>query len=113
MENETRTCQACKREMGSRSRRFRCDTCRNFFCVRCCNCHGARESRSTECRSCQFTRESKPRALEAEQKAAHWLHLGNLAKERGEHEKAERHFERSQKHHDDMNRFLGNGDGST
>ena len=49
---------------------------------------------------------------EAEQKAAYWLYLGNLASERGEHEKAERHYAKSQKWHDLMNHLLGNGDGS-
>ncbi len=52
------------------------------------------------------------KAREAEQRAAHWLHLGNLASERGDAALAERHYARSQKHHDDMNRYLGNGDGS-
>jgi hypothetical protein len=55
---------------------------------------------------------STERAREAEQKAARWLHFGNLASERGDLEKAERHYERSQKWHDLMNIYLGNGDGS-
>ena len=55
---------------------------------------------------------TKERAREAELKAAMWLHRGNLACERGDKELAERHFGRSQKHHDEMNRLLGNGDGS-
>jgi len=38
--------------------------------------------------------------------------LGNLAKERGEAAKAERHYERSQRWHDRMNEYLGNGSGS-
>lgn len=48
-------------------------------------------------------------AREAEQKAAHWLHLGNLASERGDTVLAERHYDKSQKHHDAMNHYLGNG----
>lgn len=51
----------------------------------------------------------KTQAQEAEEKAAYWLHLGNLASERGETAKAERHYERSQKWHDKMNQLLGNG----
>jgi hypothetical protein len=51
-------------------------------------------------------------ALDAEQKAAHWLYLGNRASERGEREKAERHYARSQRWLDAMNRALGRGDGS-
>jgi len=49
---------------------------------------------------------------EAENMAAHWLYLGNRASERGENEKAERHYARAQKWHDKMNRLLGLGDGS-
>ena len=52
------------------------------------------------------------KAREAERVAAHWLYRGNKAKERGDLDMAERHFARSQKHHDEMNRYLGNGDGS-
>jgi hypothetical protein len=51
---------------------------------------------------------TKKRLLEAEQNAAHWLYLGNKAAERGERDKAERHYERSQKWHDRMNQLLGN-----
>jgi hypothetical protein len=58
------------------------------------------------------THKNSQKAQEAEQMAAHWLHLGNLASERGEDEKAERHYARAQKHQDAMNRYLGNGDGS-
>ena len=46
------------------------------------------------------------RAREAEQRAAYWLHRGNLADERGDMEQAERHYARAQKHHDAMNRYL-------
>lgn len=49
------------------------------------------------------------KARHAEQRAAYWLHLGNKAAERGEKSKAERHYERSQKWHDRMNKALGNG----
>jgi len=52
------------------------------------------------------------KAIDAEQKAAHWLYLGNKAAERGEKAKAERHYEKAQKWQDAMNRALGNGDGS-
>ena len=45
-------------------------------------------------------------------KAAQWLHRGNIAAERGQHELAEKHYEKSQKWHDRMNEALGNGDGS-
>jgi hypothetical protein len=45
----------------------------------------------------------------AERLAAHWLYLGNRASERGEQEKAERHYERAQRWHDRMNALLGNG----
>lgn len=44
--------------------------------------------------------------------AGMWLYRGNRAAERGEYEKAERHYERSQKWVDKMNRLLGNGDGT-
>ena len=40
-------------------------------------------------------------------KAARWLHLGNLASERGEKDKAERHYQRSQKWHDKMIELSG------
>ena len=43
---------------------------------------------------------------EATEMAAYWLHLGNLASERGEKELAERHYARSQKWHDKMNDLL-------
>ena len=46
--------------------------------------------------------------LSAERQAAYWLHLGNLASERGEKALAERHYARSQKWHDRMNKGLGN-----
>jgi hypothetical protein len=52
--------------------------------------------------------EDKARLLHAEQMAAYWLHFGNLASERGEEEKAERHYQRAQKWHDEMNELLGN-----
>jgi hypothetical protein len=47
------------------------------------------------------------RMLSAERQAAYWLHLGNLASERGNKELAERHYARSQKWHDRMNKDLG------
>lgn len=40
-----------------------------------------------------------------------WQYRGNRAVERGDEELAERHYERSQKWRDKMNRLLGNGDG--
>ena len=55
----------------------------------------------------------RERLTEAEAMAGYWQHLGNLAAERGNHELAERHYERSQKWRDTMNRLLGNGDGRT
>ena len=53
-------------------------------------------------------RNDRERLHKAEHMAALWLHRGNLARDRGEHEKAERHYMRSQKWHDEMNRLLGN-----
>lgn len=47
--------------------------------------------------------------IEATEKAAMWLHRGNLAAERGDHDLAERHYERSQKWHDRMNDLRGEG----
>ena len=55
---------------------------------------------------------NKSKARDAEQKAAHWLYLGNKAAERGENEKAERHYAKAQRWQDAMNRALGNGDGA-
>ena len=49
--------------------------------------------------------------IDAEEKAGYWLSLGNQAAERGEHEKAERHYAKAQRWQDRMNRILGNGDG--
>jgi len=46
--------------------------------------------------------------LSAERQAAYWLALGNLASERGDNKLAERHYARSQKWHDRMNKDLGN-----
>lgn len=43
---------------------------------------------------------------EATDKAAMWLYRGNLASERGDSAKAERHYERAQKWHDAMNELL-------
>jgi hypothetical protein len=81
--------------------------------------HTRGDSPRYPCRICKKTMSSeqmaflnKEQAREAEQKAAMWLHWGNLARERGDRDLAERHFGRSQKHHDEMNRLLGNGDGS-
>ncbi len=54
------------------------------------------------------TMDSKRELQKAEQMAAKYLHLGNLASERGDKELAERHYERSQKYHDKMNHQLGN-----
>ena len=54
-------------------------------------------------------RDSKDRPVDrATQMAARWLHYGNKATERGDHELAERHYDRSQKWHDKMNGLLGN-----
>ena len=52
------------------------------------------------------TNERNSQIREAEQKAAGWLHWGNLASERGEKAKAERHYERAQKWHDRMNELI-------
>lgn len=49
----------------------------------------------------------KEKILHAEAMAAYWLSLGNEAEERGEKEKAERHFERAEKWQDKMNELLG------
>ena len=46
---------------------------------------------------------------DAEQMAAMWLHRGNLAAERGDKEKAERHYDRAQKWHDRMNELIEKG----
>lgn len=40
--------------------------------------------------------DKEKRLEEAEYKAAYWLHLGNLACERGKPDLAERHYERAQ-----------------
>ena len=44
----------------------------------------------------------------ATEMAGLWLYRGNVARERGQMELAERHYERSQKWHDKMNELLGN-----
>lgn len=49
----------------------------------------------------------KEKITEATERAGHWLALGNAAEERGESEKAERHYERAQKWQDKMNELLG------
>jgi len=46
--------------------------------------------------------------LSAKRQAAYWLALGNLATEISQKELAERHYARSQKWHDRMNKYLGN-----
>ena len=51
---------------------------------------------------------SGDRLVSATEKAAKYQHLGNLAAERGQKEKAERHYEQSQKWRDKMNKLLGN-----
>jgi Tfp pilus assembly protein PilF len=55
---------------------------------------------------------TKQALREAEEMAELWTYRGNVASERGESEKAERHYERAQKWLDKTNRLLGNGDGS-
>lgn len=51
---------------------------------------------------------SKPDPIQhATAMAAMWLNRANEAAERGEHEKAERHYERSQKWHDRMIELSG------
>lgn len=57
-----------------------------------------------------MTTEAAERLAEAERLAGYWLYLGNVAADRGELEKAERHYMRSQKWHDTMNDLLGQGD---
>ena len=49
---------------------------------------------------------------EYEQMAGLWLHRGNLAAERGNHELAERHYEKSQKWLDKATDARGWGDSS-
>lgn len=55
------------------------------------------------------TETTQAQIREAEQKAAGWLHWGNLAAERGDKEKAERHYDRAQKWHDRMNELIEKG----
>src|SRR5690606_9953639 len=52
------------------------------------------------------------RVRHATEMAEMWLYRANRAAERGEQDKAERHYERAQRWHDEMNRLLGNGDGT-
>lgn len=54
----------------------------------------------------------KEKLSEAEQMAALWLYRGNVASERGQKDKAERHYARAQKWQDKMNVAMGNGDGA-
>lgn len=54
----------------------------------------------------------RTKIIEAEEKAGMWLHRANVAAERGETEKAERHYERAQRWLDEANVLRGNGDGS-
>lgn len=61
----------------------------------------------------QKAREKKPRDKNAElilctEMAGYWLHLGNVASEKGKLDLAERHYDRSQKWHYKMNQLLGN-----
>jgi formate dehydrogenase maturation protein FdhE len=49
---------------------------------------------------------------QATQLAELWQYRGNRATEQGNHSLAERHYERSQRWRDEMNRLLGNRDGS-
>jgi len=51
------------------------------------------------------------RISEATQLAEMWQYRGNKAAERKKYDLAERHYERSQRWRDEMNRLLGNGDG--
>lgn len=53
------------------------------------------------------TKDAKEQLFEAERLAAYWLWLGNQASERGELEKAERHYARGQKWHDKVTILLG------
>ena len=55
---------------------------------------------------------TKERADRATEKAAQWLHLANLASEKGDHVKAEKLYGKAQHWQDRMNHYLGNGDGS-
>lgn len=48
------------------------------------------------------------RMIDAEQRGSHWLAEGNEASERGDHEKAERFYEKSQFWLDRYNSLAGN-----
>lgn len=81
----------------------------------CPTCGGPKRISEDTCRweSCEYPERSvvdahKVELQKAEQMAAKYLHLGNLASERGEKELAERHYVRSQWWHDRMNQLLGN-----
>ena len=58
------------------------------------------------------TEQVKNSILQAESMASMWLHRGNLASERGDREKAERHYNRAQPWLDKANRLRGWGDGT-
>ena len=63
---------------------------------------------SFPCRKCGGeVGEMKKAIIEAEQKAGYWLALGREAEERGEAEKAERHYTRSEKWLSKLNRLEG------
>lgn len=48
------------------------------------------------------------RKIEANVKASQWLAKGNAARERGDFDLAERHFERASRWLDEYNRLAGN-----
>lgn len=50
----------------------------------------------------------KAKIIEAEMRGSHWLAEGNAAAERGQHEKAERLYAKSQYWLDRYNRLVGN-----
>jgi Tfp pilus assembly protein PilF len=57
-----------------------------------------------------MTKTVNERIAEADQKGNNWLYRANQAAARGEHEKAERMYEKGQKWLDLANKLLGNGE---
>jgi hypothetical protein len=55
-----------------------------------------------------MTKTNRQKSQYATDMAAMWLHRANVASEKGQTEKAERLYEKSQKWHDKMNEYLGN-----
>jgi len=57
-----------------------------------------------------MTKTLNERIADADQKGSDWLYRANLAAERGEHEKAERMYEKGQKWLDLSNKLRGCGE---